>query len=95
MSAAGEWSATIQIRRADAVAADRLVAALVPEAAREVPRTRARIERVGAGEVSITLTARDTGALRAAFNTYLGWIALTTRTEAVARSALAGRAPRP
>jgi tRNA threonylcarbamoyladenosine modification (KEOPS) complex Pcc1 subunit len=95
MSASGEWSASLRIRRAEPAAADRLYAALIPEASREVPRARARVERVGAAEVVIELTARDTGALRAAFNTYLGWIALTDRTETVGRTALDRRASHP
>ena len=85
MSPAGAWTATLSVRRADPRAAERLFAALVPEAAREVPRARATLERPDPSTVQIRLTARDTGALRAAFNTYLGWVLLAERTESAAR----------
>ncbi|MHB8352410.1 MAG: KEOPS complex subunit Pcc1, partial [Thermoplasmata archaeon] len=59
-----------------------------PESSREVPRATARVDRVGPDTVRLTLTARDTGALRAALNTYLGWISLADRTDEVGRAAL-------
>ncbi|MHB8352135.1 MAG: KEOPS complex subunit Pcc1, partial [Thermoplasmata archaeon] len=70
------WEGIIEIDRPMAGAADRLAAALRPESSREVPRATARVDRVGPDTVRLTLTARDTGALRAALNTYHGWISL-------------------
>jgi tRNA threonylcarbamoyladenosine modification (KEOPS) complex Pcc1 subunit len=90
MSPPEEWTATLTVRRREPAAAARLYAALLPEAAREVPRARARVEHPSPNEVRIALTARDTGALRAAFNTYLGWIALADRTEVAGRTTPAG-----
>jgi tRNA threonylcarbamoyladenosine modification (KEOPS) complex Pcc1 subunit len=90
-----EWEATILVRRRDAPSAERLEAALIPEASREVPRARAQIVRPDPSSIEIRLTARDTGALRAAFNTYLGWIGLAERTEVVGRAALVGSPPQP
>jgi tRNA threonylcarbamoyladenosine modification (KEOPS) complex Pcc1 subunit len=87
MSSAGGWSGSIELRRPDAASAERLLRALSPEAAREVPRARARLTRPEPGTVRLEVTAQDTGALRAAVNTYLGWLALTERTEQVARRA--------
>jgi tRNA threonylcarbamoyladenosine modification (KEOPS) complex Pcc1 subunit len=87
MNAPGAWRATLTVRRASEAEAERLFATLFPEAAREVPRARAILERPDPKSVRIRVTARDTGALRAAFNTYLGWIALAERTESVGRRA--------
>jgi tRNA threonylcarbamoyladenosine modification (KEOPS) complex Pcc1 subunit len=84
MTMASSWSGTILLRCSPPGSARRLCRALQPEAAREVPRARARISLAATGQVRIELTARDTGALRAALNTYLGWVALAQRTEAVA-----------
>ncbi len=64
--------------------ADRLAQSLAPEVVREVPRARAEIERGAPGEIRVLITARDTGALRAAVQTYLGWLRLAEATEAVA-----------
>jgi tRNA threonylcarbamoyladenosine modification (KEOPS) complex Pcc1 subunit len=33
--------------------------------------------------VELRISARDTGALRAALNTYLGWVELNAATESV------------
>jgi tRNA threonylcarbamoyladenosine modification (KEOPS) complex Pcc1 subunit len=93
MTAPGPWRGTVLLRRADAGAAERVLRALGPEAAREVPRTRARLDRPDPRSVRITIEARDTGALRAALNTYLGWITLGERTEAAARAAPAPSGP--
>lgn len=77
----GPWRASIRVRRTDRVAADRLYRALSPEAEREVPRARSTLT-VGPGPlVSLTIRTQDTGALRAALNTYLGWIDLAETTE--------------
>ena len=63
-----------------------LADALVPEAAREVPRSRASVRRAGS-VVELRVDASDAGAMRAALNTYLGWIALALATVQAAQSA--------
>ena len=78
------WTGRITVRRPDGPSADRLTRALAPEATREVPRARAILERGPGASVILSIDARDTGALRAALNTYLGWIDLANRTESVA-----------
>jgi tRNA threonylcarbamoyladenosine modification (KEOPS) complex Pcc1 subunit len=84
MTAAGRWEGRLRVARPDPASADRLLRALQPEAAREVPRARARLAREGEREIVLDIEAADTGALRAAVNTYLGWISLTERTERAA-----------
>ncbi len=79
------WEGTITVRCLSGRWADALERTMAPEAAREVPRTTATVRRSGEREVVIALTARDTGALRAGLNTYLGWIDLAERTARVAR----------
>lgn len=80
----GPWAAAIRVRGASVEAADRLYRSLSPEAAREVPRAHTTLQRdVGSG-VSLGITTQDTGALRAALNTYLGWIDLAEATERIA-----------
>ena len=84
MTAAPLWKGTIRCRCPSPEAAHRLSQALGPEAVREVPRARIRIETGPPDEVRIILSARDTGAMRAALQTYLGWLKLSEATEAVA-----------
>ena len=79
----GPWHASIQVRRPTAESAERLYRSLAPEAEREVPRARCSLRRVPPRGVSLTVTAQETGALRAALNTYLGWIDLSEATERV------------
>jgi tRNA threonylcarbamoyladenosine modification (KEOPS) complex Pcc1 subunit len=86
MSADLGWAATIEVRRPDARSAEWLVRSLRPEAAREVPRARTHLEYDGGDRFRLEIEARDTGALRAALNTYLGWVDLATATEKVAAS---------
>ena len=81
MSDEPAWRGTIVVRREDGPSAERLLLALAPEAAREVPRARATVERADDRSVRVSVTARDTGSVRAAVNTYLGWISLAERTE--------------
>lgn len=80
------WTATIAVRRPDARSADRLIRALLPESTREVPRARSSVRAGPAHDVVIEIETRDTGALRAAMNTFLGWVQLALATETVARS---------
>ena len=81
MSDRSEWTASITIRRPTREAADRLARTLSPEAAREVPRARSTIVRPRDRVVAIEIKTRDTGALRAAMNTFLGWTQLALTTE--------------
>jgi tRNA threonylcarbamoyladenosine modification (KEOPS) complex Pcc1 subunit len=83
------WRATITVRARDPAFARSLERALRPEASREVPRARAELRSASGGELELTITASDTGAMRAALNTYLGWIHLAAAT---ARTAHAGPA---
>jgi tRNA threonylcarbamoyladenosine modification (KEOPS) complex Pcc1 subunit len=82
--AAGHWRASIRVRVADRATALRLRAALGPEVAREVPRVRATVRLSDEGRLELDLAASETGALRAALNTYLGWIRLADEVERAA-----------
>ncbi len=95
MSDGPVWQGEIRVRRATPAGADRLLRALLPEASREVPRARAVVDRPDPDTVRIRLTARDTGAARAAVNTYLGWISLAERTERAGRRPDPDPAPAP
>ena len=54
--------------------------ALAPEAGRDVPKAHVSIS--GAGHtVTITIEAEDTGALRAAVNSYLRWSDVAARVR--------------
>ncbi len=88
------WRGTIVCRTDDPSAAGWLVDALGPEAAREVPRARARVKLRGPMEVVVEIEAQDTGPARAALNTYLGWIHLTLATLDRARRGSAADSPR-
>ncbi|HEV8595770.1 MAG TPA: KEOPS complex subunit Pcc1 [Thermoplasmata archaeon] len=60
--------------------ADVVRASLSPEAGREIPRSRVTVQ--GAGDVAeVLIEAEDSGALRAALNSYLRWsqVALDVR----------------
>ncbi|MGA8275775.1 MAG: KEOPS complex subunit Pcc1 [Thermoplasmata archaeon] len=74
------WTAVITVRLPQDRLATWLERALNPEAAREVPRAQAEVRRPTADAVEIALTARDTGSVRAAMNTYLGWVHLALAT---------------
>jgi len=58
---------------------------LRPEAGRDVPKARVRL-RSERGRIVLTIDAEDTGALRAAVNSYLRWadVAARVRREVVA-----------
>jgi tRNA threonylcarbamoyladenosine modification (KEOPS) complex Pcc1 subunit len=79
------WTATITVSMRRPAEARWLAAALAPEAAREVPRASAAIAPSGANGVAISIAAHDAGAMRAALNTYLGWVALSLATAGAAR----------
>jgi tRNA threonylcarbamoyladenosine modification (KEOPS) complex Pcc1 subunit len=80
------WTARISIRPRRPEVADWLARALSPEATREVPRAHAEVERPAGDVVEIAIHAADAGAMRAALNTYLGWVALSLSTAEAARS---------
>jgi tRNA threonylcarbamoyladenosine modification (KEOPS) complex Pcc1 subunit len=88
------WNARFTIPTGSAAAAERLLAALAPEAAREVPKATAVLGRPSPEVVTIDVRASDAGALRAAANTYLGWVDLALAADAVALRAVGGD-PRP
>jgi tRNA threonylcarbamoyladenosine modification (KEOPS) complex Pcc1 subunit len=74
------WAVTISVRTRDPRVAGWLERALGPEVTREVPRARATLARPAPDRLDIVLAARDTGAVRAALNTYLGWVHLALAT---------------
>jgi len=49
---------------------------LSPEVGRELPRTETNISRDG-DTVTMNVIAKDVSAMRAALNSYLGWIRIT------------------
>jgi len=79
------WTAVVRLRLDDTALADWLDRALRPEASREVPRAQAEIRRGEGNSLELTIRARDSGAMRAALNTYLGWIHLSLATARSAR----------
>jgi tRNA threonylcarbamoyladenosine modification (KEOPS) complex Pcc1 subunit len=87
------WTARFTIQLDSPEAAERLLAALGPEAAREVPKATATLGRPTPDSVVIDVRASDPGGLRAAANTYLGWVALAAGTESVAHRAQNPSAP--
>jgi tRNA threonylcarbamoyladenosine modification (KEOPS) complex Pcc1 subunit len=90
------WTALFTIELARPEAAEHLLAVLGPEASREVPKATATLARPSPTVVTIDVRASDAGALRAAANTYLGWVDLAVGTESVARRAsTAPRGPKP
>jgi tRNA threonylcarbamoyladenosine modification (KEOPS) complex Pcc1 subunit len=82
----GPWTATLSVVLPDSREAEWLASALGPESAREVPRARASVNRRDATTVEVLVHAADAGAMRAALNTYLGWIDLTLATARTARA---------
>jgi len=53
---------------------------LRPEAGRDVPKARVSL-RASRGRVALTIVADDTGALRAAVNSYLRWADVAARVR--------------
>jgi tRNA threonylcarbamoyladenosine modification (KEOPS) complex Pcc1 subunit len=80
MIASGGWDAELHVECDTPDAARRLYRVLAPEAAREVPRARAELLKPSGTRVSIHIWTRDTGALRAAVQTFLGWVQLEAAT---------------
>jgi tRNA threonylcarbamoyladenosine modification (KEOPS) complex Pcc1 subunit len=83
------WTATVRVATGKVELARWLARALAPEAAREVPRARTVLRQIGAS-VELRVEALDAGAMRAALNTFLGWVALSLAT---AQAADAARTP--
>jgi len=79
------WAATVRLETGRTTVAGWLEKALRPEAEREVPRARTTVRRVGS-TVELRVVAADAGAMRAALNTYLGWVALSLATVGAAES---------
>jgi tRNA threonylcarbamoyladenosine modification (KEOPS) complex Pcc1 subunit len=88
--AAPTWSATVTVRIRDPRLADRLERSLRPEAEREVPRGRGELTRPSPDSIELAIAARDSGAMRAALNTYLGWVHLSLATARAAMVASPG-----
>lgn len=80
MTVAALWTANVRVRPHGLATARWLVDALAPEAAREVPRARATLHQPSERELEVRIEAADAGAMRAALNTYLGWIDLALAT---------------
>lgn len=78
------WTATLTVRPPRPEMAGWLERALRPEAEREVPRARAAVRRSPEGAVEVAIEAQDAGAMRAALNTYLGWVQLAWTTARTA-----------
>ena len=79
-AASSPWTIDVAVRLSTPAHADWLWGALAPEASREVPRTRGRLVRADDRTLALRVDAKDTGAARAALNTYLGWIHLSLAT---------------
>ena len=60
--------------------ADTVMSVLSPEIGRELPRTETDIIRNG-DIVTVTVKAKDASSMRAALNSYLGWIRITEDIE--------------
>ena len=84
MTGAVPWRADLRVKCRDQSSARALFRVLVPEAEREVPRTRTVLVSPKGAEVHIRLEAADTGAVRAGVNTHLGWLALAQETQRAA-----------
>ena len=62
--------------------AEVIVPVLSPEIGRELPRTETEISRNG-DAVTIKVFAKDVSAMRAALNSYLGWIRITENIKEI------------
>ena len=87
------WTATVRLRTGRGALGRWLEQALSPEAAREVPRARTALHRDPHG-LELRVEADDAGAMRAALNTYLGWVALSLATLRAAGTRPPVRPPR-
>ena len=78
------WTATVRVQVGNTTVVDWVERALGPEASREVPRAHAELVRDRPDSLELRIAARDSGAMRAALNTYLGWIHLSLATARTA-----------
>ena len=78
------WTATVRVSLPQSSVADWVEQALRPEASREVPRAHADLRRASDTALELSIGAKDSGAMRAALNTYLGWIHLSLATARAA-----------
>lgn len=78
------WTARVTVRTHDEKVVDWLEQAMRPEASRDVPRANAEVLRDARRSLSLSIRARDSGAMRAALNTYLGWVHLALATARAA-----------
>ena len=62
--------------RVDSPYAREIASSIMPEAERELPRTHVEIS-CSEGSVTVSIDAKDTTAMRAALNSYLGCIRIT------------------
>ncbi len=86
MSSVRTWTASVRVRPPAERTGRWLSRALAPEAAREVPRAKASVRELEDGAVEIEVEAADAGAMRAALNTYLGWVHLALATLSAAEA---------
>jgi tRNA threonylcarbamoyladenosine modification (KEOPS) complex Pcc1 subunit len=84
------WRATVTVRAPAPSLTRALERALRPEVSREVPRARAELHAAVRDELVLAITASDAGAMRAALNTYLGWIHLAAATARTAEPRRSG-----
>lgn len=83
------WKIAIRVGPATPTTVSWLRRALAPGLEREVPRTFASISAPAEDLLCLDVRTRDTGAARAALNTYLGSIHLAAETMQRAESARA------
>ncbi len=82
-----EWSATLTVATPGRPDLARWIArSLKPEAARELSRAGADVRDRGGGRFEVSVRATDAGAMRAALNTYLGWVHLSLATALAAET---------
>lgn len=64
--------------------AEAILSSLRPEAGRELPRTHVSVSGSG-NTASVSIEAKDTTAMRAALNSYLGCIRITEEISKIAK----------
>jgi tRNA threonylcarbamoyladenosine modification (KEOPS) complex Pcc1 subunit len=79
----GEHPVSARVELDAGAAARAVLAALAPEAGREVPRADATVSAEG-DKIVIDVRAEDAAALRAALNSYLRWASLALETSRLA-----------
>ncbi|OPY31484.1 MAG: Transcription factor Pcc1 [Methanomassiliicoccales archaeon PtaU1.Bin124] len=64
--------ATLRVQTANAAT---ILTSISPEAGREIPRTKVRVDQDGQ-DVVLSVEANDLSAMRAALNSYLRWMVI-------------------